>query len=84
MHQKLIKKNQNQKKEESIAERLKSRRQKSEEKEFNNFLEQIKQEQKTINIISFKNDFDYGNPDKMLQTLQSLPADSYNHATFYY
>ena len=82
LHQKLIKKNQNQKKEESIAERLKSRRQKSEEKEFNNFLEQIKQEQKTINIISFKNDFDYGNPDKMLQTLQSLPADSYNHATF--
>ena len=82
LHQKLIKKNQNQKKEESIAERLKLRRQKSEEKEFNNFLEEIKQEQKSINIICFKNDFDYGNPDKMLQTLHSLPADSYNHATF--
>ena len=30
--------------EESIAERVKLRRQKSEEKEFNNFLEQIKHE----------------------------------------
>ena len=56
--------------EESIAERVKLRWQKSEEKEFNNFLEQSKEEQTNIDIAWFKNEFNHKVPDKMLQILQ--------------
>ena len=58
--------------EESIAERVKLRIQKSEEKEFNNFLEQIKKEQKNIDIAWFKNEFNYETPDKILEYLNGL------------
>ena len=69
--------------EESIAERVKLRIQKSEEKEFNNFLEQIKKEQKNIDIAWFKNEFNYETPDKILEYLNGLNEnDNYNQATF--
>ena len=53
-----------------------------EQKEFNDFLEQIKEEQKNIDINSFKNVFNYETPDKMLKYLHSLETtDDYNQAT---
>ena len=52
------------------------------QKEFNNFLEQIKEEQKNIDIISFKNAFNYETPDEILKYLHSLKTtDDYNQAT---
>ena len=38
-----------------------------EQKEFNDFLEQIKEEQKNIDINWFKKFFNYETPDKMLK-----------------
>ena len=53
-----------------------------EQKEFNDFLEQIKDEQKNIDINSFKNVFNYKTPDEMLEYLHSLKrTDAYNQAT---
>ena len=53
-----------------------------EQKEFNNFLEQMKQEQKNIDIIWFKNESNYETPDEMLEYLHSLEiSDGYNQAT---
>ena len=53
-----------------------------EQKEFNDFLEQIKEEQKNIDINSFKNVFNYKTPDEMLEYLRSLKrTDDYNQAT---
>ena len=53
-----------------------------EQKEFNDFLEQIKEEQKNIDINSFKNVFNYKTPDEMLEYLCSLKrTDDYNQAT---
>ena len=50
---------------------------------FNDFLSQIKEEQKNINMGLFEEDFGYDTPDKMLQTLHSLRRnDSYNHQLF--
>ena len=43
-----------------------------EQKNFNDFLEQIKEEQKNININWFKNVFNYKTPDEMLKYLHSL------------
>ena len=52
------------------------------QKEFNDFLEQIKEEQKNIDINSFKNVFNYKTPDEMLEYLRSLKrTDDYNQAT---
>ena len=53
-----------------------------EQKEFNDFLKQIKEEQKNIDIKWFKNVFDYETPDKMLKSHHSLETtDNYNQAT---
>ena len=53
-----------------------------EQKKFNDFLEQIKEEQKNIDINSFKNVFNYKTPDEMLEYLRSLKrTDDYNQAT---
>ena len=72
MHQKLIKQNQNQSLKESIAEGVKKNEKDNlsetpKQKNFNDFLEKIKEEQKNIDIISFKNVFNYETPDKMLK-----------------
>ena len=51
------------------------------QKDFNDFLEKIKEEQKNIDIISFKNVFNYETPDKMLKYLHSLETtNDYNQA----
>ena len=42
------------------------------QKELNNFLKQIKEEQKNIDIVWFKNEFNYETPDKMLKYLHSF------------
>ena len=53
-----------------------------EQKEFNDFLKQIKEEQKNIDIKWFKNVFDYETPDKMLKSHHNLETtDNYNQAT---
>ena len=50
-------------------------------KEFNDILEQIKEEQKTINMNLFKEYFNYESPDKMLKYLHGLETiDDYNLA----
>ena len=69
--------------EERVAERVKLRRQKSENKDLNYFLKQIKVEQKNIDIAWFKNKFNYERPDKMLKYFHDLEETSdYNQATF--
>ena len=70
--------------EESIAERVKLRWQKSEEKEFNNFLEQSKEEQTNIDIAWFKNEFNHKLPDKMLQILQFRISGLWSSNIFYW
>ena len=74
--------------EKSIGETVKLKNQKDnfsetpEQKNFNNFLEQIKEEQKNIDINWFKNVFNYKTPDEMLKYLPNLKTtDSYNQAT---
>ena len=53
-----------------------------EPKEFNDFLKQIKEEQKNIDIKWFKNVFDYETPDNMLKSHHNLETtDNYNQAT---
>ena len=54
-----------------------------EQKRFNDFLSQIKEEQKNINMSLFEEVFGYDTSDKMLQTLHSLKwVDSYNQEAF--
>ena len=54
-----------------------------EQKIFNDFLSQIKEEQKNINMGLFEEVFGYDTPGKMLQTLHSLKRnDSYNQQAF--
>ena len=48
----------------------------SKQKEFNNFLQQIKEEQRNIDMNLFKNIFDYETPDEILEYLHE-----YNHET---
>ena len=74
--------------EKSIGETVKLKNQKDnfsetpEQKEFNDSLEQIKEEQKNIDINSFKNVFNYETTDKMLKYLHSLKTtDDYNQVT---
>ena len=53
-----------------------------EQKEFNNFLEQIKEEQNNIDMNLFKNIFNHKTPDKILKYLHSLETTGdYNQAT---
>ena len=96
VHQKLKEENQNQKSikkklnpkiEESIAERIKLKNQRDnlsetpKQKEFNDFLERIKKNQKTTNMNLFNKYFDYESPDKMLKYLHNLKTtDDYNKA----
>ena len=55
-----------------VFQTVKLRRRKSEEKEFNDFLQQIKEEQKSIDMNLSKNIFNYETPDEMLEYLHSL------------
>ena len=96
VHQKLKEENQNQKSikkklnpkiEESIAERIKLKNQRDnlsetpKQKEFNDFLEWIKKDQKTTNMNLLNKYFDYESPDKMLKYLHNLKTtDDYNKA----
>ena len=73
--------------EENITEKVKVKNQKDnlsekpEQKKFNNFSEQIKKDQKNIDINWFKNVFNYETPDKMLKYLHSLETtNDYNQA----
>ena len=75
--------------EKSIGETVKLKNQKDnlsetpEQKEFNNFLEQIKEQQNNIDMNLSKNVFNYKTPDEMLEYLHSLKrTDDYNQATF--
>ena len=88
IYKKLVLEEENSKFEKSIGERVKLKNQKDnfsetpEQKEFNDSLEQIKEEQKNIDINSFKNVFNYETPDKMLKYLHSLKTtDDYNQVT---
>ena len=74
--------------EKSIGKTVKWKNQKDnfsetpEQKKFNNFLAQIKEEQKNIDINWFKNVFNYKTPDEILKYLPSLKTtDNYNQAT---
>ena len=85
---KLVLEKENLKFEKSIGKTVKLKIQKHnfsktpEQKNFNNFLEQIKGEQKDIDINWFQNVFNYKTPDEMLKYLHSLKtADNYNRAT---
>ena len=87
-YKKLTLKEENLKFEESVGERVKLKNQgvnlpaTFEQKEFNDFLEQIKLEQKNIDIIWFKNESNYETPDEMLEYLHRLEiSDGYNQAT---
>ena len=54
-----------------------------EQKKFNDFSRQNKEEHKNINTSLFKEIFNYDTPDKMLQTLRNLnKVDSYNQEAF--
>ena len=85
IYKKLVLEVENSKFEKSIGETVKTKNQKDnlsetlEQKEFNTFLEQIKREQKNIDINSFKN---YETPDKMPKYLLNLEtSDDDNQAT---
>ena len=88
IYKKLVLEEENSKFKKSIGEAVKLKNQKDnlsetpEQKEFNDFLEQIKEEQKNIDINSFKNVFNYETPDKMLKYLHSLETtNDCNQAT---
>ena len=87
IYKKLVLEGENTKFHKSIGETVKLKNQKvnlpetPEQKEFNDFLEQIKEEQKNIDINSFKDVFNYETPNKMLKYLHSLEiTDDYNQA----
>ena len=88
IYKKLVFEEENLKFEKSIGETVKLKNQKDnlseipEQKEFNDSLEQIQEEQNNIDMNLFKNVFNYETPDKMLKYLHSLKAtDDYNQAT---
>ena len=73
--------------EKSIEETIKLKNQKDnfsetpEDQKLNDFLQQIKEEQKNIDINWFKNVFNCEMPDKMLKYLHSLETtNDYNQA----
>ena len=89
IYKKFVLEEENLKFEKSIGETGKLKNQRDnlsetpEQKEFNNFLEQIKEEQNNIDMNLSKNVFNYKTPDKMLEYLHSLKrTDDYNQATF--
>ena len=54
-----------------------------EQRRFNHFLLQIKEEQKNIDMSLFEEHFGYKTPDKILETLHNLKrVDSYNQEAF--
>ena len=54
-----------------------------EQRRFNDFLSQIKEEQKNVDLSLFEEVFGYKTPDKMLQTLHNLKrVDSHNQEAF--
>ena len=88
IYKKLVFEEENSKFEKSIGETVKLKNQKDnlseipEQKEFNDSLEQIQEEQSNIDMNLFKNVFNYETPDKMLKYLHSLETtDDYNQAT---
>ena len=89
IYKKLVFEEENLKFEKSIGETVKLKNQKDnlseipQQKDFNDFLEQIKKEQKKyIDTNWFKNVFSYKTPDEMLKYLHSLKTtDNYNQAT---
>ena len=88
IYKKLVFEEENLKFEKSIGETVKLKNQKDnlseipEQKEFNDSLEQIQEEQNNIDMNLFKNVFNYETPDKMLKYLHSLKTtDDYNQAT---
>ena len=88
IYKKLVLEEENLKFEKSIGETVKLKNQKdnlsetTEQKEFNDFLEQIKEEQKNIDINWFKNVFNYKTPDEMLEYLYNLKnIGNYNQET---
>ena len=88
IYKKLFFEAENLKFEKSIGETVKLKNQKDnlsetpDQKEFNDFLNQITEEQKNIDINLFKNVFNYETPDKMLEYLHSLKRiDNYNQET---
>ena len=88
IYKKLFFEAENLKFEKSIGETVKIKNQKDnlsetpDQKEFNDFLNQITEEQKNIDIHLFKNVFNYETPDKMLEYLHSLKKiDNYNQET---
>ena len=88
IYKKLVFEEENLKFEKSIGETVKLKNQKDnlsetpDQKEFNDFLNQITEEQKNIDINLFKNVFNYETPDKMLEYLHSLKKiDNYNQET---
>ena len=76
--------------EKGIEETVKLKNQKDnffetpEEKKFNNFLKQIKKEQKNIDINWFKNVFNHKTPNRKLKYLHSLETNDYNQVAFFY
>ena len=88
IYKKLVLEEENPKFEKSIGETVKLKNQKDnlseipEQKEFSDFLEQIKEEQNNIDMNLFQNVFNNETPDKMLKYLPSLKTtDDYNQAT---
>ena len=88
IYKKLVVKEENLKFEKSIGETVKLKNQKDnlseipEDEKFITFLEQIKEEQKNIDINWFKNVFNYKTPDKMLEYLYNLKnINNYNQET---
>ena len=87
IYKKLFLEEENLKFEESVEERVKLKNQvvnfpaRPEQKEFNNFLQQIQEEQKNIDIVWFKKEFNDETPDKIVEYLHSLQTtDDYNQA----
>ena len=85
IYKKFVLEEENLKFEKSIGETGKLKNQKDnlsetpEQKEFNNFLEQIKEQQNNIDMNLSKNVFNYKTPDEMLEYLHSLKKfDNYN------
>ena len=88
IYKKLIVEGENLKFEKSFGETVKLKNQKGnfsetpKQKDFNDFLEEIKEEQKNIDINWFKNVFNYKTPDEMLEYLYNLKnIGNYNQET---
>ena len=88
IYKKLIVEEENLKFEKSFGETVKFKNQKDnfsetpKQKDFNDFLEEIKEKQKNIDINWFKNVFNYKMPDEMLEYLYNLKnIGNYNQET---